>query len=135
MDAMLARHLIWWQDGAHTRSIRAESDPCHIGCVWRLQVDVVGEVGRVRAKGVVLRSGESVESEVVVCNADLPYAEKSLLPESVARSFEVRVDRSVGAVSRSPRAPVRSTAPGPLERRYLASRWNRMQGRLCPFPE
>lgn len=50
-----------------------------------------GEGGRVRAKGVVLASGELVEADAVVCNADLPYAEKALLPKSVSRSFEVRV--------------------------------------------
>ena len=50
----------------------------------------MGEGGRVRSKGVVLESGEAVEADAVVCNADLPYAEKELLPESVSRSFEVR---------------------------------------------
>lgn len=50
---------------------------------------MVGERGRVNSKGVVLESGEVLESDVVVCNADLPYAEKALLPETVSRSFEV----------------------------------------------
>lgn len=53
------------------------------------QVSVVGEGGRVNSKGVVLASGEVLEADVVVCNADLPYAEKDLLPDSVSRSFEV----------------------------------------------
>lgn len=55
------------------------------------QVHVVGEGGRVRSNGVLLENGEAVEAEVVVCNADLPYAEKELLPDSVSRSFEVRL--------------------------------------------
>ena len=50
---------------------------------------MIGEGGRVRSKGVVLESGEAVEADAVVCNADLPYAERELLPESVSRSFEV----------------------------------------------
>lgn len=53
------------------------------------QVSVVGEGGRVNSKGVVLASGEVLEADAVVCNADLPYAEKALLPDSVSRSFEV----------------------------------------------
>lgn len=57
--------------------------------VVKCQVCVEGEGGRVRAKGVVLVSGELIEADAVVCNADLPYAEKALLPASVARSFEV----------------------------------------------
>lgn len=52
-------------------------------------MQIVGDGGRVRTKGVVLESGEAVDADVVVCNADLPYAEKALLPESVSRSFEV----------------------------------------------
>ncbi|CAM9896207.1 unnamed protein product [Ascophyllum nodosum] len=52
------------------------------------EVQVVGEGGRVRTSGVVLENGEAVDAEVVVCNADLPYAEKELLPDSVSRSFE-----------------------------------------------
>lgn len=55
------------------------------------QVQVVGEGGRVRSNGVLLENGEAVEAEAVVCNADLPYAEKELLPDSVSRSFEVRL--------------------------------------------
>lgn len=54
-------------------------------------MSVVGERGRVNSKGVVLESGEVLEADVVVCNADLPYAEKALLPSSVSRPFEVRV--------------------------------------------
>lgn len=61
------------------------------------QVSVVGERGRVNSKGVVLESGEVVEADVVVCNADLPYAEKVLLPDTVARPFEVRVTSDEGA--------------------------------------
>lgn len=55
------------------------------------QVSVVGERGRVNSKGVILESGEVMEADVVVCNADLPYAEKALLPDTVSRPFEVRV--------------------------------------------
>lgn len=55
---------------------------------WK--VSVVGEGGRVNSKGVVLESGEVLEADAVVCNADLPYAEKALLPDTVSRSFEVR---------------------------------------------
>ncbi|CAN0472029.1 unnamed protein product, partial [Laminaria digitata] len=51
-----------------------------------MQVQVVGEGGRVRSKGVILDSGEEVEADAVVCNADLPYAERELLPDSVSRS-------------------------------------------------
>ena len=57
--------------------------------LWFVQVQVVGDGGRVRSKGVVLESGEAVEADAVVCNADLPYAERELLPETVSRSFEV----------------------------------------------
>lgn len=53
----------------------------------------MGEGGRVNSKGVVLESGEVLQADAVVCNADLPYAEKALLPDSVSRSFEVRVNR------------------------------------------
>lgn len=53
---------------------------------------MVGERGRVKSKGVVLESGEVLEADAVVCNADLPYAEKALLPDSVSRSFEVMGD-------------------------------------------
>lgn len=52
---------------------------------------MIGEGGRVRSSGVVLENGEAVDAEAVVCNADLPYAEKELLPDSVSRSFEVRL--------------------------------------------
>lgn len=50
---------------------------------------MVGDRGRVNSKGVVLESGDVLEADVVVCNADLPYAEQALLPEDVSRSFEV----------------------------------------------
>ncbi|CAM9322137.1 unnamed protein product [Discosporangium mesarthrocarpum] len=52
------------------------------------EVMVVGEAGRTRAEGVRLTSGQVLEADAVVCNADLPYAEEALLPDSVARNFK-----------------------------------------------
>jgi phytoene desaturase len=37
------------------------------------------EVSRVEGKSVVLTSGDSIEADAIVCNADLPYAERELL--------------------------------------------------------
>ncbi|MGV3615331.1 MAG: phytoene desaturase family protein [Fimbriimonas sp.] len=48
-------------------------------------------VAKVEGKRVVLESGETIEADAVVCNADLPYAERELLgdapPKAEARRY------------------------------------------------
>eukprot|EP00904_Undaria_pinnatifida_P006680 jgi/Undpi1/3141/HiC_scaffold_15.g06515.m1 len=94
LQAIELRDGVYYPMGGFARVGEALGEVCRdSGVEFRFnspvaEVQVVGEGGRVRSKGVVLESGEAVEADAVVCNADLPYAEKELLPESVSRSFE-----------------------------------------------
>ncbi|CAM9414847.1 unnamed protein product [Chrysoparadoxa australica] len=52
------------------------------------QVLVEGKVYDYEATGVLLESGEEIQADVVVANADLPYVEQELVPQHLSRSFE-----------------------------------------------
>ncbi|CBJ25802.1 conserved unknown protein [Ectocarpus siliculosus] len=94
LQAIELRDGVYYPTGGFARVGEALGTVCRdLGVKFRFdspvsEVSVVGEGGRVNSKGVVLASGELLEADAVVCNADLPYAEKALLPDSVSRSFE-----------------------------------------------
>ncbi|CAM9453195.1 unnamed protein product, partial [Hapterophycus canaliculatus] len=94
LQAIELRDGVYYPMGGFARVAEALGAVCKdLGVKFRFncpvaEVAVVGDRGRVNSKGVVLESGDVLEADAVVCNADLPYAEKALLPEDVSRSFE-----------------------------------------------
>lgn len=94
LQAIELRDGVYYPMGGFGRVVDGLESVCRdLGVEFRFdcpveEVQVEGESGRVRAKGVLLNSGEVIEADAVMCNADLPYAEKELLPDSVSRSFE-----------------------------------------------
>jgi len=68
---------IWYPAGGMVEICRSVARLAEArGTEIRLNTTVTG----VTAKSVTLASGEVIQADAVICNADLPYAEKNLLP-------------------------------------------------------
>ncbi|KZV73710.1 phytoene desaturase [Peniophora sp. CONT] len=59
-------------------------------------VNVSSVAGKPRATGILLDSGEDVHADIIVCNADLVYSYKELLPKNVEAE---RLDKKPGSCS------------------------------------
>lgn len=69
---------IWYPMGG---MVRLADDLAAMACERGADFRLGAKVDRIEGKEIVLATGERVKVDTVICNADLPYAEKELLKE------------------------------------------------------
>ncbi len=78
---------IWYPRGG---MVRIAESIAELAAAKGADIRLNSPVARVEGKTVLLESGERIEAKAVICNADLPYAERELLRENQPKKAKRR---------------------------------------------